>query len=311
MAIIIDDLSSVPATLQSGWYMNMQLTSTSGSTLELAVGCTEEVAGALYLVDSGNETVDVTGVVDGDAWVYVGPDTATTGLVYLSNTAPVYNPSKRGYYNPGATNDKAIFKVTKSGTDYSNRKRIWQNSPYGLDIEGDLSVQGTAELDGNVVITGELAGNVVITGDVDIAGEFSIDMTSAGIIYRNLSIGSIPFGNALSGSTSSPGSFATVDSITTQFSGAVRFSGNMEGVNMSFAGSNTLTLRILKNGVSQGSTSLGIPAVSSESQGWTIDVSGIQVGDLIELQLSGPGLNSASADATVRSDKVLYATNYV
>lgn len=126
MALRKVDLNDTQDTLKNSYLTPIFLADdTDGlvSTIQLASGTSEEFGGSIYVVDSGDLTVtDPGGLSDGDVYVYL-QDTGTPTAV-LSNTAPAYDPNLRGYYNGS---DKAIWVMSKDGTTYKDRFRIFDH----------------------------------------------------------------------------------------------------------------------------------------------------------------------------------------
>ena len=161
MAITVFDPSDVPGTLQSTYLDPFELTSYADgtTTLKLASGRTEEIGGALYLVDTADFTITTAGPTDGVVYVYVGEDGITpgNGAAYLSKTAPTFDPNKGGYYSGS---DKAIFRMTKSGTTYTLKRRLSKND--GNFVFDNVSID---QVDGSLTVADDLTvGDDLIVG---------------------------------------------------------------------------------------------------------------------------------------------------
>lgn len=74
----------------------------------------------------------ITGTIEnGDAWIKLVPSENTL-LPQYTNTAPVYDETRKGYYEPD-TNDRYLLKFTKNGNNFESKKLIYDK--YGnIDI---------------------------------------------------------------------------------------------------------------------------------------------------------------------------------
>lgn len=140
MAINKIDLSIVADVLEANENVEFQLISyADDSSLSLSVGRSERMNNDIYLIETA-DTVILDSASDGIAYVYLTDPGSGVATSYLSNTAPTLNVNKGGYYN---SNDKALFKVTKSGTTYSNKKRISVTNVYSNLFETDTLIGNT------------------------------------------------------------------------------------------------------------------------------------------------------------------------
>jgi hypothetical protein len=93
----------------------------------ISVGRTEEIAGALYRVETEDFEIDVTGVTgDGTYYVYI-EDTGSGVVAFADDTVPTWRGDLGGFYLSGSTAEKAVFRFLKSGSNYIHKQGIIQN----------------------------------------------------------------------------------------------------------------------------------------------------------------------------------------
>ena len=93
----------------------------------LTAGRTGEIGSALYRVEDGVFTVDVSDVsANGTYYIYV-EDEGMAVTAYADDTAPTWSEEKGGFYNGNA---KAFFLFVWDGTDYNARADILQVKGY-------------------------------------------------------------------------------------------------------------------------------------------------------------------------------------
>ena len=102
-------------------------------TPELTAGRTGEIGSALYRVEDGDFTVDVSGVsANGTYYIYV-EDEGMAVTAYADDTAPTWSEEKGGFYNGNA---KAFFQFWWNGTNYISKSDLRQNVR-ALPVSGD------------------------------------------------------------------------------------------------------------------------------------------------------------------------------
>jgi hypothetical protein len=158
-------------------------------TPELSDGRTGEIGSALYRVEGGDFTIDVTGLAgDGTYYIYV-EDEGTSVAAYADATVPTWSEAKGGFYNGNA---KAFFRFVLSGSDYDDRADIIQSKGYlpeditvtNITASGTITGDVTGDLTGNVTgnVTGDLTGNVM-TGYKKLLLDYSAVNPTIGTIY--------------------------------------------------------------------------------------------------------------------------------
>jgi len=137
----------------------------------IAAGSKVEINGALFKFDS--EDAISGSPSDGDVYILLTPsgDSVTASF---TNTAPTWSDSKQGWYGTGGSENYryANFVMTKSGTDYSDKKTLLPDP-----------MKKISELYTDVTATGFHA---YVTGDLEL---FEKNWTDSGdgdiYIYQN------------------------------------------------------------------------------------------------------------------------------
>jgi len=109
----------------------LSLTNFDNSTIpQIEKGSVAEVSGTRFVFDA-LETI-VGSASDGTAYIYIdGAD----GTANWTNTAPVWNGEKQGYYH-STSNYRYVARIIKEGTNYNNKTILYfpENSGYKTRI---------------------------------------------------------------------------------------------------------------------------------------------------------------------------------
>lgn len=151
----------------------------------LTSGRTGEIGSALYRVEDGDFTIDVTGLSgDGTYYIYIEDEGASV-TAYADDTVPTWSETKGGFYNGNA---KAFFRFYLSGSDYNDRADIIQSKGYLPEDITVTNITASGTITGDV--TGDLTGNVAgnITGNIIWKISFSFEDTdpSQGDVFTAL-----------------------------------------------------------------------------------------------------------------------------
>jgi len=101
------------------------------TTLILSDGRTEEINGKFFIIENGDYQVTDSGIADGTVFIHIKDNLDGTGSSFVSALSGTYNANKGGWYNG---NDKVIYSMTKSGTNYSNKGKMLKPNNIGQII---------------------------------------------------------------------------------------------------------------------------------------------------------------------------------
>jgi len=117
-------------------YSSASFTEMATSALPLLQsGSAVDINGVIYQCNT-NITPSTTGAVDGLNYFYVY-DSGGVGVANISVTAPTWDGIKNGWYNGS---QRAVLKLTKSGTAYSNKIKLYGDNYSNIDYFNNRTI---------------------------------------------------------------------------------------------------------------------------------------------------------------------------